>query len=370
MEATTRELTESGAERRVLLHVGAPKSGTTYLQDRLSRNAWRLSRHGVHVPNLFPSLTPARAQFRAALDLLGQDWGGPEGHAVGHWDRLVRAVRRTSGTVVISHETLAPAPPEVIAKALGDLGQDAEVHIVYTARDFGRALTSAWQESIKKGRRWRLRKFLELARKRRNWFSKALDLPGVLDAWGSELAPERLHVVTAPAGDRDGAALWERFCEVLLVPSGVAPRPAKRTNPSLDAVATELIRRLNVRADMDANVDPNRDRYVDALLDLLEARRSERIPIELPPQARPWVSERARGWVDWLTEREITVHGDPDDLLPAPRRPDEAWIDPDDLPRHVVLDLALDALHERSATKRDRAALPDRMVTAVRSRLL
>ena len=45
--------------RRVYLHVGAPKTGTTYLQDRLGRNARRLAAHDVHVPRLNPITTPA-----------------------------------------------------------------------------------------------------------------------------------------------------------------------------------------------------------------------------------------------------------------------------------------------------------------------
>jgi hypothetical protein len=31
--------------RRVYLHIGAPKTGTTYLQDRLSLNAKELAEH-------------------------------------------------------------------------------------------------------------------------------------------------------------------------------------------------------------------------------------------------------------------------------------------------------------------------------------
>jgi len=36
--------------RVVYLHVGAPKTGTTYLQDRLALNKAELARHGVHYP--------------------------------------------------------------------------------------------------------------------------------------------------------------------------------------------------------------------------------------------------------------------------------------------------------------------------------
>ena len=84
--------------RAVYLHIGAPKTGTTYVQDRLALNARSLARHDVHVPTR-PLVSPGLFHFRAALDLLGQDWGGQPGHAEGGWDALVKRVRRSSGTV-------------------------------------------------------------------------------------------------------------------------------------------------------------------------------------------------------------------------------------------------------------------------------
>jgi hypothetical protein len=140
--------------RIVYLHIGAPKTGTTYVQDRLTVNARSLGRHGVHLPTTSVVVSPALAHFRGALDLLGQDWGGLPGHAEGSWDALMRKVRRRSGTVVISHEILAPATPEHVARAMRDL-DGSEVHVVYTARDLARQVPAAWQESIKQGRKWR-----------------------------------------------------------------------------------------------------------------------------------------------------------------------------------------------------------------------
>jgi hypothetical protein len=68
--------------RTVYLHIGAPKTGTTYLQNRLALNTKTLAANGVHFPTGSPLIGPELFQFRAALDLLGQDWGGPPGHAV------------------------------------------------------------------------------------------------------------------------------------------------------------------------------------------------------------------------------------------------------------------------------------------------
>ena len=90
--------------RVVYLHVGAPKTGTTYLQDRLALNKASLARHGVHYP-----LSLHASQFRPALDLLEMPWGGLQEDVDGEWDALAARVRRLDGTVVVSHEILAAA---------------------------------------------------------------------------------------------------------------------------------------------------------------------------------------------------------------------------------------------------------------------
>lgn len=172
--------------RRVYLHIGAPKTGTTYLQDRLSLNAKTLAAHDVHFPTTSPLVSPGLAHFRGALDLLGQDWGGPPGHADGSWESLVRKVKKRTGTVVISHEILAPAAPGQVARAMRDLA-GSEIHVVYTARDLGRQLPAAWQESIKQGRRWSYQRFLDRYQKGRTWFHRAFDVPRVLGTWGAGL---------------------------------------------------------------------------------------------------------------------------------------------------------------------------------------
>ena len=92
--------------RRIYLHVGAPKTGTTYLQDRLALNATSLRRHGYRYPT-----GPHGDMFLAALNLLDRPWGGMRPQAKGEWEALVRRARRARGTVVLSHEILAGAKP-------------------------------------------------------------------------------------------------------------------------------------------------------------------------------------------------------------------------------------------------------------------
>src|SRR5689334_15927885 len=230
---------------RVFLHIGAPKTGTTYVQDRLSRNAKSLAKHGVHFPTKSPLVSPGLFHFRAALDVLGQDWGGPAGHAKGAWSALAKKARRLSGTVVISHEILAPASAEVIDRIVDDLGE-AEVHVVYTARDLARSLPAGWQESVKQGRRWRFREFLKRAERGGDlWFAKAVDLPRVLGAWAARVPAERIHLITVPSGPDSPS--WSRFCEVVGIEESWAPLESDRANASLGGAETVVLRKLNKR---------------------------------------------------------------------------------------------------------------------------
>ena len=90
--------------QRVLLHVGTPKTGTSYLQDVLFRNRAALARAGI----LYPA-DRFDGQFLAALDLMRLPWGGLEAEAIGAWDRLASRSGSWDGTAIISHEILATA---------------------------------------------------------------------------------------------------------------------------------------------------------------------------------------------------------------------------------------------------------------------
>lgn len=327
--------------RVVYLHIGAPKTGTTYLQDRLARNADHLAEHGVTVPSR--GRVPADLfHFRAALDLLGEDWGGPPGHAQGAWDQMMGQVRRSSGTVVISHEILAPARPESIAKAMNDLG-DSEVHIVYSARDLGRQLPAAWQESIKQGRRWSFQTFLKRVDTGHNWFHRALDLPHVLNNWSSKLPPERIHVVTVPH-ERGRDILWHRFCEAFGIDPAWAPYDSERTNRSLGIAETQLIRRLNRRLETGVRREITYDLLIREMLAERELVNRKSRPVTLPPDRWETVEEQAQVWIDWLQGSGVHVIGDVEDLRPRRPAPDATWVNPDKVRPRKELDAALDAL--------------------------
>jgi hypothetical protein len=347
--------------RRVYVHIGAPKTGTTYLQDRLARNSRSLAEHGVHIPTRAPLMSTGMFHFRAALDLMQQDWGGAPGHAEGAWDAMVRRVRRARDTAIISHEILAPAAPEYVARLKSDLTDAGvkEIHIVYSARDLARQAPAGWQESVKQGRRWKYRRYLSRIRNGRPWFARAFDLPTVLSSWGSGLPPEHVHVVTVPQADAveaDPDLLWHRFCTAFDIDAEWAPEDSDRTNASLGSAETQVLRALNERIGRTTRNHPGYDALILGMLadETLGGRDSS--PILLPPPMWEWAQERGAAWGEWLEQSGVDIVGDPAELLPEPLPDDPRFKHPDRISNKAQLRAALDAL---AAMTEEAASRPD-----------
>lgn len=339
--------------QRVLLHVGTPKTGTSFVQDILFQNREALSGQGICYPG-----ERFDAHFLAALDLMRLPWGGLEKQAVGAWDRLAEQVRAWPGTSIISHEILGTAARGQVDRALESLG-DAEVHIVLTARDLVRQIPAEWQESVKHRRELRYRDYLDKLREPQRssqiggWFWGVQEVPEVLDRWGSSLPPERVHLITVPAPGAPRNLLWERVSGVLGVDPVEFPPASGRANQSLGVPETALLRRLNEQVN---NVVPN-EHYRQFVRELLVHQTLAQITgsprLSVPPEVWTWANGLSRLWVTEIAQRGYDVVGELDDLLPGDPIP---FTDPD-LPDEAMVAAAgvtgLRALVEESARLRD-----------------
>src|SRR5690349_21294019 len=103
---------------RVVLHVGAPKSGTTYLQRSLWNRRDQLAEVGVRCVG-----DHARDMFHAAIGIRGSEkfWGMDPDEVRKTWERLVDQARQGSGTWVMSHELLSLCTARQADRALSDL---------------------------------------------------------------------------------------------------------------------------------------------------------------------------------------------------------------------------------------------------------
>ncbi|MGZ8738777.1 MAG: hypothetical protein ACXWW7_16555 [Nocardioides sp.] len=225
----------------VHLHIGLPKTGTTYLQDVLWSQRDVLAAEGVLMPG-----PGHREHLWAALEVLDRSVGKRHPDAPGAWARLVAEVRAHPGPAVISHEFLSGASVKQAAAAVADLAP-AEVHVVVTARHALGMLTAGWQESVKNGGRKTLEEIAsQPGNKRSGEFSwRTWDLGGVLRRWGGHVPPQRVHVLPVPGPGEAPDQHWRNFAGVLGLDAGRYRLPAGATNTSLGVAQVELLRRIN-----------------------------------------------------------------------------------------------------------------------------
>ena len=245
--------------RPVFLHIGAMKTGTTFLQQLMAVNREELSGDGY----LFPGATWSR-QLRAVQDALGRNRGDPriKAETRGAWPALAQEMFDYRGRAsIVSVESLSFATPAQ-ARRIVALLEPADVHVVLTVRDTLAVIPSYWQTMVHDGSTvsWAeylhgIRKLVGLQGRLGRWsperavraFSRSQRIPWMLDAWGSAVPASRLHVVTVPPPGSDSRLLWNRFAAAVGVDAASCPRLPARTNPSLGHASTELLRHINVK---------------------------------------------------------------------------------------------------------------------------
>jgi hypothetical protein len=331
--------------RKVHLHVGTPKTGTSYLQHVLYHNRRLLHRHAITYPADRPD-----AHFLAALDLMRMPWGGLEAQAIGAWERLAASVRRSHGDAIISHEILATASRAQIGRALEGLGhgQETEVHLVLSVRDLVRQIPAEWQENVKHRAALSYGAFLDQIQDPRRegriptWFWGVQEVPDILDRWGRDLPPDHVHVVTVPPVGGSPDLLWKRFVEAFGLDGIDLQLDGDRVNPSLGSAETTLLRRINRVANEELEPAYYRPLVRELVAHQTLSRRTTTPRLALPPDAYPWASGLEEAWIAEIRARGYDVIGDLDDLRGAP--PVADYADPDHPDEALVSGAAVDAL--------------------------
>jgi hypothetical protein len=225
---------------QVFLHIGLPKTGTTYLQSVLWGSKDALARDGFLLPG-----GGHREHLWAALELQGRPLEQRHPSAPGALARLVKAVNRHPGPAILTHEFLCGAGRDQAAGLVASLAP-AEVHVVITARDTLGMLTSGWVEYVKNGG---TKPLVEMRGNRlggRGEFGwRTWDLGGVLRRWGRHVPPEQVHVLPMPAAGAPRDQHWRNLAGVLGLDPDRYDAPEEPQNPSLGVVQVELLRRVN-----------------------------------------------------------------------------------------------------------------------------
>ncbi len=320
--------------RRVVLHVGTPKSGTTFLQRVLWDNQDPLKAQGFRCAGHRQS-----DMFLAAVELRESHnfWGYDPDELAGRWSAVCRQAREYDGVTIMSHEVLGGATAQQVRRAYAEL-EGLDVHLVLTARDLARQVTSEWQERVKNGSARSFAKFeRRLVRQLEkgnfeNGFWRNQDPVGILGRWARDIPADHVHVVVGPQSSADPTLLWRRFADALgLDTADINPvAPMRAANTSLGVAQIQVLRRVN-EALAGRIKHPEYARLVKSQFAerILAGQSSSR------PQCPPELVERLRVLAEdrneTIRQRGYVVHGDLAELVP--RQPDGPYRAPDDVGR-------------------------------------
>jgi hypothetical protein len=302
------------------VHVGLPKTGTSYLQSLVWGNLAELRAQGlVVVPDPGPTargkpgadvMLAARGRLKPGRDPLTVD---------DVLDRFAAEVAAAGDAdVLLTQEQLAGCTRKQVRALLERFGE-REVHVVVTARAVSRQVPSAWQERVKTRSTTGFEDFVDAVRDRTDeakGFWRNQDLPAVLARWAHALTPDRVHVVTVPPASGSDR-LAARFFGVLGVDHARLQAGEARSNTSLGAVQAELLRRVNVA--LGERLPKPRlgyDRVGRWFLADKFLLAQDGPPPLLPPSAEEWCRRLGEEWATSIREAAYDVAGDLTDLLP------------------------------------------------------
>ncbi|HET7172963.1 MAG TPA: hypothetical protein VFI30_01625 [Nocardioidaceae bacterium] len=307
--------------KTVHLHIGTPKSGTTYVQSILLGNRERLA-------------------DRAGLLCAGDTWGdlvnaardvlsdGRNPQARGAWERITQQIDAWSGdAAVITMEWLGSVRTEQARRMVESL-RPSDVKVIVTARDLARTIPAAWQEFCQNAETWSWPEFLRAVTADRPMSTEAgslfwtqQDLGKMLAVWTDVLSPEDVTVVTVPPPGSIPNLLWARFADALGLPSAeTLDLVGAGTNASLGLESAELMRRLNLVSKRE-NVDRRQyERVFKARLAkrVLSRRRPQEHTLRLPAEYAGWVAAKSEAMVAQVRAHRVRVCGDLADLVAEP----------------------------------------------------
>jgi len=308
---------------KVFLHLGLPKTGTTYLQTVMWADRDRMRAQGVLLPGR------ERRDHLWSTRIIREDPNLPtyDERVRESWGVLKDEIAAWPGTALISHEFFAGAAPEQAARMVAELAP-AEVHLVVTAREPVGLYSGGWQESLKNRDARTMAEFAEAEVSESSmsvWNWRTLDVRLVLERWGPTVPAERVHVLPLPPPGSPRELLWQRFAGLVGLDAGSFDLSPTFPNESMGVAEAETLRRVNLHL-KDEDFERPFDRGVYIRTFLADERLATRGGEKYWPTAEILAECRRRA-VDAVAHIEAAgydVVGDVRDLLVAdvlePRR--------------------------------------------------
>jgi hypothetical protein len=234
--------------KKVVIHAGFHKTGTTAIQHALHASTQALKAAGY----TYPIVDQGTSQSGSVLALAGRGWGSQArgGRVIPKrvWTKLARQVLSGQENVVLSSEffsELDDAQLREVQRAFVGL----ECQIVFTMRAFDKLFPSTYQQTLKNGSSYSYEAWLERTVKdyfaeQKTGFWKRNRHAQVITRWQQIFGSENVTIITAD--ESNPGLLFARFGEFLRLPVGtLKPVADSGLNRSLLLDEIHLLRTIN-----------------------------------------------------------------------------------------------------------------------------
>ena len=233
---------------RVVLHIGAMKTGTSYLQSVLGSNSQALEDAGfTFLGGKFG------IQALAVRDVLNLP-KSPRKNRV-RWAALAEEAHKLDGrTGIVSMEFLSFAGPRHVRAFLEPL-EGLEVDVIATVRDQFRVIPAQWQTYTRNYGTDDWETYLrriepsKLPRKQSSrafrTFHRAQDVLPAIERWRATDQVATTHVMTVPDPGAPREELWHRFRSATGIPDVPVDVEGVHDNASLGFGSCDYLRRVN-----------------------------------------------------------------------------------------------------------------------------
>jgi hypothetical protein len=238
------------SERRLIVHAGFHKSGTTALQESFDAQSDELRAAGIIYPNI-----GRKAHHRIAWALADRTWGwgkrGGEKTPRRKWTELVKQVNASDAqTILISSEFFSELSSEAI-KTISKEIKNRKVEVIFTVRPLVKLLGSSYQQYLKYG----------IKADYTTWLHSVLDKPGeskinpsfwkrnfhgqVVARWVEVLGADNATVIIVDESKPE--FLFDSINEYLGLPKGFLKAQETGSNRSLTMEEIALLIEINKR---------------------------------------------------------------------------------------------------------------------------
>ena len=236
------------SEKRLIIHPGFHKSGTTALQESFALNRPLLRENGIFYPPI-----GSKAHHRVAWALTQRPWGwnrrGGERTPEKYWDRMASRINGAKEeTVILSSEFFSEIDGERIRKIRSEI-KGRDIQILFTLRPLAKLLPSSYQQYLKYG----------ITIEYEDWLHAILDKPGeskvsptfwkrhshgkVVARWVDIFG--KSNVTLLIVNEAQPTFLFDEINKFLNLPTGTLNAAPRGSNRSLTMEEISLLLELN-----------------------------------------------------------------------------------------------------------------------------